>query len=124
MELNEVLGYIQASKGVLDILRTLGGLLPTGPGADAAQQRLGQAEKALRAAEVQLAHSLGYRLCQCTFPPQIMLSKGYHHTHNLELFTCPTCGKQEPSAHTIRQYDDVKAHNEGLGPGWEDAGRI
>lgn len=89
MDLNDVSEYLKASKDVLDILKTLGGLLPTGPNADAAQQRLEQAENALRASEAQLAKALGYQLCQCTFPPQIMLWREDRDAH-----VCPRseCG--------------------------------
>jgi hypothetical protein len=34
---------------------------------------LAQAEQVLVAPNVKLAHDLGYELCKCTFPPQIML---------------------------------------------------
>lgn len=121
MDMNEISEYIRASKDVLEILKTLGGLLPKGPDSEAAKQQLEQAEKALRASEAQLAKALDYHLCQCTFPPQIMLSKGTHDVHDVELFKCPQCGKQHPSDHQIRQYDAVKAHNESLeGNSWID----
>ena len=119
MDMDQVSEYIRASKDVLNILKTLGSLLPKGPQSDEAEQRLEQAEKALRASEAQLAKSLGYKLCQCTFPPQIMLSKGHHDVHNVELFVCPECTKQHPSEHEIRQYDEVKTENERLDRGYE-----
>lgn len=105
--MSDVEGYIQASKGVLDIAKTMIGMLPKGQQHDDAEQRLEQAHKALRAAEVQLAKSLDYHLCQCTFPPQIMLSEGRHSTQDLEIFRCDRCKKQEPSEKRFRDMDDA-----------------
>ncbi|GEM77006.1 hypothetical protein [Vibrio sagamiensis] len=52
-------------------------------------------------AEAQIAQALGYQLCKCTFPPQIMLSVGYRDFE--EAFECKLCGKSsqrpERSAH-------------------------
>ncbi|MBL28066.1 MAG: hypothetical protein CMM50_11030 [Rhodospirillaceae bacterium] len=122
MDMSQISEYIRASKDVLDILRSLSALLPKGPDADAAQQRLEQAEKALRASEAQLAQSLGYKLCQCTFPPNPMLSHGYHPRYGDEVFKCPSCGKQIPSEQHFEMYDSVDAHNErAAGNSWADA---
>jgi hypothetical protein len=109
ISMSDVESYIQASKGVLDIAKTMIGMLPKGQQHDDAEVRLEQAHKALRAAEVQLAKSLGYHLCQCTFPPQIMLSKGRHPEHNEEIFTCGNCNKQNPSEGHFRAIDKMRA---------------
>lgn len=122
MDMSDVSEYIRASKDVLDILKTLGGLLPKGEQSDAAEERLVEAEKALRASEAQLAKALDYHLCQCEFPPNIMLSKGYHETHNVEIFVCPKCEKQDPSPHQIRNYDTMKEHSQRQRRGsWADS---
>jgi len=112
MDMDQVSDYIKTSKNVLDILKTLGSLLPKGPQAEEAQRQLEQAEKALQASEAQLAQSLGYELCQCTFPPQIMLSKKRHHIHDKKIFECPGCGQQEPSETYFKKLDRLAAHNE------------
>lgn len=54
------------------------------------EEDLEQAEKIGQLAEAQIAKALGYRLCQCTFPPQIMLRIGYDE-HQQEQFRCPKC---------------------------------
>ena len=115
MDTNEISEYIRASKGVLDIFKTLGGLFPKGPDSEKANQQLEQAEKALRASEVQLAKALDYHLCQCTFPPQIMLSVGRHPDHDDKIFKCPKCDNQEPSEYHFRQLDELKEHPGNLG---------
>lgn len=89
--------------------------MPKGAAKDEAEQKLKAADEALRRSDAKLAKDLGYKLCQCTFPPQIMLSKGHHDVHGVEMFQCPQCGKQDPSEHKLRQYDRLKAHNEGTG---------
>jgi hypothetical protein len=64
--------------------------LPQGPKADAAQRQIEKAEVALKSSEAELAQTLGYRLCQCTWPPQIMLWREQE-----KLYRCqnPQCGK-------------------------------
>lgn len=107
MEMTDITEYIKASKDVLDIFKTLVGLLPKGPDADAARQRLEQADKALRASEAQLARALGYKLCQCTFPPQIMLWK-----QESQMVICPNCGNgHDPQRRVVS------------GPSWGDSRR-
>ncbi len=48
------------------------------------EKKLEEAERAAKLAEAQIAQGLGYELCRCTFPPQIMLSIG-------EQEQCPKC---------------------------------
>jgi hypothetical protein len=117
--MDDVQAYIQASKGVMDIAKTMIGMLPKGQHHDDAEGRLAQAEKALHAAEVQLAKSLGYNLCQCTFPPQIMLRMARHPVHGTEIYKCDSCNNQEPSEHVFAGMDKMKRANESLsGNAW------
>ncbi len=108
MEMNDVTEYIKASKDVIDILKSLGSLLPKGRDADAAQSRLEQAERALQASEAQLAKALGFKLCKCTFPPQIMLWK-----EEIKANVCSSCGHN----------DSPPAAPQGYGYGWSGARR-
>jgi len=83
-------------------------LLPESQDKDAISKSLAEAEKASKLAESQIAQALGYKLCQCTFPPQIMLSQGYKELehHHEEEFVCPRCNKSsiEPPSKPIN-YD-------------------
>jgi hypothetical protein len=106
---DEVMAYIRASKDVLDLFKSLVGLMPKGAQADQTEQRVIEAEKALKAAEAHLAKTLGYHLCQCTFPPQIMLSVGRHPTRDTEIFKCSACEKQVPSQAHFRQLEENDA---------------
>lgn len=56
-----------------------------------ASQKLHEAEEKLQIAQAQIAKGLGYELCKCTWPPQIML-----HAEDAEYgekFRCPACGR-------------------------------
>lgn len=79
--LGESIGLIKQTKD----------LLPEGTDKTAIEKSLIEADKATKLAESQIAMALGYKLCQCTFPPQIMLSKGYRKID--EEFVCPNCNK-------------------------------
>jgi hypothetical protein len=80
-------------------------LLPDSDEKVAIETCLKEAGKAAQLAESQIALALGYKLCQCTFPPQIMLSQGYkeqNYSHKEE-FACPKCKKSsiEPPSKPI-----------------------
>ena len=66
-------------------------LLPDSVEKDAIEKSLAEAGKASKLAEAQIAQALGYKLCKCTFPPQVMLSVGYKE--NVEEFKCFSCNK-------------------------------
>jgi hypothetical protein len=91
--LGESIGLIKKTKD----------LLPESKEKDAISKSLVEADKAAKLAESQIALALGYKLCQCTFPPQVMLSKGYKkfEHHHEEEFVCRNCDKssiEPPSA--------------------------
>jgi len=56
-----------------------------------ALQKLHEVEEKLQIAEAQTAKGLGYELCKCTWPPQIMLHAG--ESEYGEKFRCPACGR-------------------------------
>ena len=56
-----------------------------------ASQRLIEVEEKLQIAEAQIAKGLGYELCRCTWPPQIMLHAG--DVEYGERFRCPACSR-------------------------------
>ncbi len=87
MDMNEISNYLRSAKDALDIVKSTLGLLPRGPGADKVEERIATAETALKASEAELAKALGYQLCQCTFPPQIMLWQ-----QSQQLQVCSRCG--------------------------------
>src|ERR1700719_2156962 len=61
--------------------------MPAGPSKDGLTNKIDKAEELVRRADAELAKSLGYPLCQCTWPPQIMLWK-----QEVSASVCPKCG--------------------------------
>ncbi|MCG8073275.1 MAG: hypothetical protein N0C86_14975 [Candidatus Thiodiazotropha taylori] len=88
-------------------------LFPDSTNKQAIEYSLEEADKAAKLAEAQIAKVLGYKLCQCTYPPQIMLSRGYkldNYTQKEE-FICTKCGKssippEAPTPNVIRKRRD------------------
>lgn len=87
--LGESIGLIKKTKD----------LLPDSNEKDIISKSLEEADKASKLAESQIALALGFKLCQCTFPPQIMLSHGYKEMtyDHVEEYICPNCNKSSIS---------------------------
>ncbi len=69
----EAASWITAGKSWLDLLRSAWTLLPKGAEKDRIARKLEEAELALELSNAKLAKELGFRLCQCRFPPLPML---------------------------------------------------
>jgi len=80
----EAAGYVRAAKSALDMIKAAKELIPKGKDKDAVAHKIEEAEQALKRADAKLAKELGYPLCECTFPPQIMLWK-----EKKRRFVCP-----------------------------------
>jgi hypothetical protein len=78
--------YIKAGTEAFVLIKTLYPLLPT-QSRDEVQAKIAAAEIASQKANVFLAQQWGYKLHDCTFPPQIML-----YDKNLNERVCPHCG--------------------------------
>jgi hypothetical protein len=93
MQMRDVAEFVIAGKNALDLLKAIRKDLPKGPRAEELLAKIDQAEKALSTSEAAAARALGYRLCQCTFPPQTMLWK-----EDQREYACPNaaCGRKEP----------------------------
>ncbi len=109
-------------RSVLSVLKDTKELIGDTGKEKAVDHSILQAEKAIGIAEAQIAQALNYQLCQCTFPPQIMLSSGRHQEFGDEVFICPHCEKQEPSEQTFnhrsRSNRMIEQHNAGNGKSW------
>jgi hypothetical protein len=95
------LAYITAAKSVLDIFKGIRSELPKGPDADKIQHQIEKAEAALKSNDAELAKNLGYRLCKCSFPPQIML---WHAEERANI--CPACSDRFPPLQQRRDHKD------------------
>ena len=85
-----VADYIRLSKDALDLARSGWALLPKSEKRDEAEKRFHAAEEALKRSDAALAEKLGYSLCQCTFPPQIML---WHEKERVTRCPRAECGR-------------------------------
>ena len=90
MAVQDWAAYLSAGKTVLEIFRGIRAELPKGEASDAAQKHIAEAENALKQTEAELAKALGYHLCKCTFPPQIMLWREAE-----KATVCPNCGHRD-----------------------------
>jgi hypothetical protein len=82
--------WLRNSKTALDLFNTAKGLIPKGQERDAIEVKIAEANDALARSNATLAKALDYHLCQCTFPPQIMLWREARHS-----WVCqnPDCGR-------------------------------
>lgn len=89
-DLRSVTDGISLLGSVLSTVQAAVDILPKREKEEASKQLL-EVEKNLRAAEAQIAKGLGFELCKCTWPPQIMLLVG--DVEYGEKFCCPACGR-------------------------------
>ncbi len=69
--------------------------LPNGEEKETIVKKIEEVEHALRLAKAELGESLGYKLCQCTWPPQVMAREVSSEKEPGEQLKCPNCGKIE-----------------------------
>jgi hypothetical protein len=101
--------WLQDAKLGFGLLQSAAGLLPKGPNRSAAEAKLAEAAAALEQSEANVAKALGYSLCKCTFPPQIML---WIEAEGADV--CGTCGHRVTKRYKPRSVIGVVR---GSGPG-------
>lgn len=90
---------LTAVKSAVDILEQMKDHLPEGEAKSALVQRIAEAEHALQLVHSEMGKSLDRLLCQCTWPPQVMVTVGSSEKGKMELWKCPNCGKQLSRPH-------------------------
>jgi len=105
LNLNSVKEWGEAVKTFLRLGKEAIEELPDGPAKDEARAALERAREQGLLAEVQLANSIGYKLCKRHKPAEIMLSIGREARWNIERFKCPACGDLQPSDHFFRSLE-------------------
>jgi hypothetical protein len=89
-------------RGAIGLFKDVQSTLPASPQKEAIEVSLAEADQQVRIAEAQIAKGLGYKLCQCAFPPTIMLSVGYQIARNsgakTSIFECAICKTNDASA--------------------------
>ena len=91
MDLSAFTDGLNAVKGAVDLLKSAVSLFPKGESRAAIESRIQAAEASLQESNVTLAREWGMKLCDCSFPPQIMLWKEPKKAH-----ACPSCGHEKP----------------------------
>ena len=87
------------TKGMAAVECALGGLilakdkLPDGEEKEMVVKNIEEIEHAILHAKAEMGESLGYQLCPCTWPPQIMLREGSSEKQQGVQLKCPNCGK-------------------------------
>jgi hypothetical protein len=94
----EVTGWLSAGKSVVDIMKSAMDLMPKGSDKESLARKILETEKAIKRADATLAKELGYSICECDWPPEIMLWK-----EQQQLFVCPNpnCGRTAPRGMVI-----------------------
>ena len=88
MDIATITAGIQGMTNAIGLLKSAKDMLPNGAEKKTAEAAIQQAEQGFQAAQAQIAQSLGYQICKCTWPPQIMLTnEGDRNIHK-----CPKCG--------------------------------
>jgi hypothetical protein len=80
-------------KEAIALVHSANDQLPAGEARTAIQQKIAEAERTIQVGHAAMGQSLGFQLCHCTWPPQVMASSQYSKETKVEQFTCPNCGK-------------------------------
>ena len=80
-------------KEAIGLVHSANDQLPAGEPQKAIQQKVEEAERLIQVGHAAVGESLGFQLCHCTWPHQVMASSGYSEETQVEQFTCPNCGK-------------------------------
>ena len=80
-------------KEAIGLVHSANDQLPAGEQQTAIQQKVEEAERLIQVGHASVGQSLGFQLCHCTWPPQVMASTGFNEKTQVEQFTCSNCGK-------------------------------
>ena len=79
--------WLETGRLALQVMREALPFLPDGSKKEELQSKIANATDALKRSDAALAKNLGYQLCRCKFPPEIML-----WDKEKESDICPICG--------------------------------
>lgn len=99
----ELTAFAELSKRLISLVKEVSDALPDGARRENIERELKLAERELALAEASTARELGYELCQCTFPPQIMLFTGKGRT-----FKCPNCKHEVDKSMAVQFYTNPR----------------
>jgi hypothetical protein len=92
MDLTEIKGWLDTGKAAVELLKGAAVLLPKGDKRSEIEKNILAAENTLLGSDAKLAKELGMKLCDCRFPPHIMLWQEAEKAH-----FCPNheCGRKK-----------------------------
>jgi hypothetical protein len=97
MAISEIATVLNSFKTALDVIKGVRDMLPRND-AEKVSIAIANAEAALARSDAELAKALDYRLCQCMFPPQIMLWRKAERAH---VCPNPACGDKKEVGETM-----------------------
>jgi hypothetical protein len=100
MDFTDIKGWVDTAKDTLGLVKSAAALLPKSDKRAEIEGKIGAAEAAMKRSDAKLAHELGFKLCDCTFPPQIMLWKEPEKSH---VCPSPACGRKKKVGIQISQ---------------------
>ena len=107
MAIEDIDQYFVAGKNAIEMVKGMIGLLPKGPESERAASEIERAERALETSKAEVAQALGFKLCKCTFPPQIML---WQEEQRANVCPRPECGHSDkpppPQKARLRSWTD------------------
>jgi hypothetical protein len=75
MQFQDIVDYIKIANDALGLLKAAYSLLPSGKSKEEIERHLQRAEELIKRSDATFAQKLGYPLCRCEWPPNIMLWK-------------------------------------------------
>jgi hypothetical protein len=109
MDAQDFVNWRRTCQAAIVQLKNASVALPAGERRHDIEAKIKDAENVLARADAMLAKELGYRLHDCTYPPQIMLWKEAEQAH-----VCPNpeCGHRRPRPQPVniqrRSWADVR----------------
>ena len=94
--------YISVSRNALGLFKEAYSALPKGEKRDEIEQKIKAAEASLARSDAALAKQLWYQLCDCTWPPQIML---WRQAEGARVCPDPACGRKIPGPGSLPRPD-------------------
>jgi hypothetical protein len=95
LDIESIKQAISAFGTVLTVLKQAKDLLPDSFQKQEVVQAIESAERQLKIAESQTAHSLGYELCRKHYPPEVMLSA------DDKIWKCPACNNEKDNNYYV-----------------------
>jgi len=85
---------VQLARDAVSLFKTLlKDTVPNSTQKEIVEKKFQEAERNFQIAEAEAAQNLGYSICRCTWPPQIMLDTSKEEKE--AIFVCPKCKKTE-----------------------------